>query len=169
MLGHRNEETSMQHRLVADLLLRSLLGFCTAVAVAAALQGESFFLVEQSSPRVAATAFGAYGGCDAFIITTEVPLQEGQTFGWRVAVPDGQPVAWREELVLPEAPLHWTGAHFVDIRDHGKIAVTAGIDLPSDGIVEHAWSITHGDPAGAYELRLWLDGNLHKVFHFNVE
>ena len=159
----------MHTRLVADLLFRSLLGFGTAIAVSAALQGESIFLVEQSSPRVAATAFGIYDECEGFTTTTFVPLETGQTFSWRIAVPDGQPVAWREELILPEAPLQWSGAHFVDIRDDGRVAVTAGVDVPYEGVVEHAWAITPGDPAGPYELRLWIDGDLHQVFHFNVQ
>ena len=159
----------MHTRLVADLLFRSLLGFGVAVVVSAALQGESVFLVEQPSARVAATAFGIYDDCAGFTTTTQVPLQPGQTFSWRLAVPDGQPVAWREELILPEAPLQWSGAHFVDIRDNGKVAVTAGVDLPYDGVVEHAWAITPGDPAGRYELRLWIDGDLHQVFRFDVQ
>jgi len=159
----------MHLRLASDLFLRSLLGFSVALAVAGLLQDERFFLVEHPSARVAATQFGVYNDCEGFVQTTSVPLVVGETFSWRIAVPDGQPVAWREELVLPEAPLTWSGAHFVDIRDDGKVAVTAGIDVPWDGVIEHAWSITDGDPKGDYELRLWVDGALHEVFRFHVE
>ncbi len=159
----------MHTRLASDLFLRSLLGFGVAIAVASVLQNERVFFVEQPSARVAATSFGMYDACDGYVPTTEVPLLVGQTFSWRIAVPDGQPVAWREELVLPEAPAQWSGANFIDIRDGGKVAVTAGIDLPYDGVIEHAWSITEGDPAGDYELRLWVDGELHQVFEFHVQ
>lgn len=158
----------MHIRLASDLFFRSFLGFGVAVAVAAFLQNEGVLFTHPSA-RVATTSFGIYDGCDDFVATDDVPLAVGQTFAWRVSVPDGQPVAWREELVLPSAPMTWSGAHFVDIRDDGRVAVTAGVDVPWEGAVEHAWSITEGDPAGDYELRLWIDGELHEVFDFHVE
>jgi len=159
----------MHIRLASDLFFRSFLGFGVAVAVASFLEGESVLLFEQPNERVAATAFGAYTDCGEFVPTTDIQLVVGETFAWRIAVPDGGPVAWREELILPNAPLQWSGAHFVDIRDDGRVAVTAGIDHPLGGVVEHAWSITEGDPAGDYQLRLWIDGDLHQVIDFHVQ
>ncbi len=158
----------MHLRLACDLFLRSFLGFGVALAVATTLHDPRFELFAHPSDRVAVTEFGVVDDCDGFSATRVVPLEVGQTFGWRLQVPDGQPVAWREELILPEAPAQWSGAHFVDIREDGRVAVTAGIDVPYEGVMGHGWSITEGDPAGRYELRLWIDGVLHDSFAFDV-
>lgn len=160
----------MHLRLAADLLFRSWFALATAIVVAGSVHDSDFFrlLDQQPSPRVSASAFGVYD-CGGFVPTTEVDLIPGETFGWRLAVPDGQPVMWREELVLPSAPAQWSGANFVDIRDDGRTAVTAGVDTPWNGELAHAWSITDGDPPGEYELRLWIDGRLHEIYRFNVQ
>lgn len=160
----------MHIRLATDLLLRSWLALGVAVFVAGAIHDSGFLLELEASPneRVAWTGFGVES-CEGFVETSDVDLIAGETFSWRLLVPDGQPVAWREELVLPSAPAQWSGAHFIEIKDGGRTAVTAGVDLPYEGLIGHGWSITDGDPPGDYELRLWVDGQLHHVFHFNVE
>jgi hypothetical protein len=159
----------MHLRLAADLLFRSWFALASALVVASLVHDSDFFrlLDVQPSDRVANSEFGVYG-CDGFTRTTEVDLVPGETFGWRLEVPDGRPVMWREELVLPSAPMQWSGANFVDIKDGGRTAVTAGIDMPYDGVMAHAWNITDGDPPGEYELRLWVDGQLHEIFRFQV-
>ncbi len=159
----------MHLRLAADLLFRSWFVLASALVVASAVHDHDFvrLLNVQPSERVVQTNFGVYE-CGDFNVTDEVALIPGETFGWRLDVPDGRPVMWREELVLPSAPLQWSGANFVDIKDGGRTAVTAGIDMPFMGTLAHAWSITDGDPPGEYELRLWIDGSLHEVFHFHV-
>jgi hypothetical protein len=160
----------MHLRLAADLLFRSWFVLATSIMVAGALQGTDFIrLLEQHpSPRVASSEFGIHE-CGGFLPTTDVPLIPGETFGWRLTVPDGQPVAWREELVLPAAPAVWSGAGFIDIRDDGRTAVTAGVDVPWQGELSHAWVVTEGDPPGDYELRLWVDGRLHEIYRFRVQ
>jgi hypothetical protein len=159
----------MHLRLAADLLFRSWFSLATALLVASVVHDSDVFRLMdiQPSERVTTTEFGVYD-CGGFVRTTEVDLMEGETFGWRLEVPDGQPVMWREELVLPSAPLRWSGANFVGIKDDGRTAVTAGVDLPFDGGLAHAWNITDGDPPGDYELRLWVDGQLHDIFRFTV-
>ncbi|MBM4279387.1 MAG: hypothetical protein FJ137_01045 [Deltaproteobacteria bacterium] len=159
----------MHLRLAADLVLRSSLALGVSVGVAQVLVDEGVFLHAEASPRVASAEFGVWTGCNDFLATEHVPLAVGQSFGWHIDVPDGRPVVWHEELVLPEAPASWSGAHFVEISDDGRVATTAGVDVPWEGSIEHAWSITEGDPAGEYELRLWIDGRLHERFFFQVE
>lgn len=160
----------MHLRLATDLLLRSWFALAVALGVASVVhESDAFRLFDvRPSARVSSTTFGVYDEC-GFAPTTTVAWAEGETFGWRVRVPDGQPVAWREELVLPSAPTSWSGAHFIDIKDAGRTAVTAGVDIPYDGELAHAWNLTAGDPPGDYELRLWIDGELHQVFTFHVE
>lgn len=159
----------MHLRLAADLLLRSALALGVSVGVASALVDGGVFLHVEPSARIAATTFGAWTECGALLATDHVPLVVGQAFGWRIEVPDGRPVVWHEELILPEAPAEWSGAQFVDISDDGRVATTAGVDIPFEGAIEHTWSITEGDPAGDYELRLWVDGQLQDRFFFHVE
>lgn len=163
----------MYARLTADLLTRCILAVGVTLTVAGLIHqhtdDDSGFAQLNISDRVAQTEFGVYG-CHGFAHGDQVPLIHGQTFAWRVWVPDGGPVSWREELVLPSPPAEWSGANFIEFRDDGRTAVTAGFDEPlADGIIEHAWSITDGDPPGDYELRLWIDGSLHQVFRFQVQ
>jgi hypothetical protein len=159
----------MYLRIAADLTARSLLALTVSVGVAGVLVDGDFFLREQPSARVTGTEFGSWTPCGTFVAADRVPLAVGETFGWQIEVPDGRPVVWREELVLPAPPSQWSGAHFIDISDDGRVATTAGVDVPWDGVIEHAWSITEGDPPGEYELRLWIDGRLHERFTFVVE
>ncbi len=159
----------MHLRLAADLLFRSWFVLASSMMIAGALQTTDFIrlLDHHPSPRVTSSEFGVHE-CGGFSPTTEVQLIPGETFGWRLMVPDGQPVAWREELVLPERPAQWSGVGFIDIRDEGRTAVTAGVDVPWEGELSHAWVVTEGDPPGDYELRLWVDGRLHDVYRFRV-
>ena len=159
----------MYLRLAADLTLRSLLALSVSVGVASALVDSDVFLRTQPSARVAQSSFGSWTPCGAFDVTDHVKLSTGEAFGWRLEVPDGRPVVWREELILPSAPAEWSGAYLIDVSDDGRVATTAGVDVPWDGVIEHAWSITAGDPPGEYELRLWVDGRLHERFFFHVE
>jgi hypothetical protein len=146
----------MHLRLAADLVFRSLLALSVSVRV-------------EPSARVASSTFGTWAPCGGFVATDRIPLSPGQGFGWHIDVPDGRPVVWHEELILPAAPAIWSGAYFVDISDDGRVATTAGVDVPFEGSIEHGWSITEGDPSGEYELRLWIDGQLQDRFFFTVE
>jgi hypothetical protein len=159
----------MYLRLAADLTARSLLALTVSLGVASALVDGEVFLRTEPSVRVSSAAFGSWTPCGAFLPADRVELVPGATFGWHVEIPDGRPVVWREELVLPAAPAQWSGAHFIDISDDGRVATTAGVDVPWGGVIEHTWSITDGDPPGEYELRLWIDGRLHERFRFVVE
>ena len=38
----------------------------------------------------------------------------------------------------------------------------------SDGMIQHAWSVANGDPAGDYEIRLFIEGKLVRTFKFEV-
>jgi hypothetical protein len=159
----------MHLRLAADILLRSALALGVSFGVASALVDGGVFLHVEPSARVASSTFGLWTACGDLIATEHVPLSPGQEFGWQIDVPDGRPVVWHEELILPAAPAEWSGAQFVDISEDGRVATTAGVDVPFEGSIEHTWSITEGDPAGDYELRLWVDGQLQARDFFRVE
>jgi hypothetical protein len=159
----------MHLRLAADLLLRSALALGVSIGVASVLVDSGAFVHVAPSARVASATFGTWTDCGALVATDHIPAVAGQSFGWRIHVPDGRPVVWHEQLILPAAPAEWSGARFVDISDDGRVATTASVDVPFDGVIEQGWTITEGDPVGDYELRLWVDGQLHERFFFRVE
>jgi hypothetical protein len=123
-------------RVVVDLFLRSLLCFGIALAV--------YGVVRPDAPRpapqcVAAppAVFGIVDGRGAFVPTDVVPLVVGQEFG--------------ENL---------------EVTDNGLVGVTERTERARGGVLEHGWIITEGDPAGPYELQLFVDGWHVQTFRF---
>ena len=96
-----------------------------------------------------------------------VPLQVGVVFGWRLAVADDAPIAWREVLRAPAEPRAWLGEDFTVSSDN-RSAIFDNVSIPEDGAIAHAWEITEGDPAGLHEMRVRIEGGRERVFHFVV-
>ena len=150
-------------RLAADLVCRSLLCFGIAAAVGGFLHDST-----PAAPTCAQEAYGVFGAYDDggdLVPGDLVPLRPGVEFGWRVQVTPGMHT-WREVLVTPAAPREWVGADLT-ITDDGRVGVTERTES-SEGMLEHAWTITDGDPAGAHEIRVYVDDALVKTFHFVV-
>jgi hypothetical protein len=153
-------------RLAADLICRSLLCFGIAAVVAGFVRDPAPNVSPQA-PEQTAAVFGAFDDEGDLVPSDVVPLVSGQQFGWRLSVDDNFPHTWREVLITPAAPREWVGAD-LQITDDGKVGVTERIEVPQNGLLEHAWTITDGDPAGQHELQLYLDGKLVKTFRFVV-
>ncbi len=154
-------------RIAADLICRSLLCFGIAAVVAG-------FVRAPTPPRAScvqsdetAAVFGAFDDEGDLIPSDVIPLVPGQQFGWRVAVDDSFPHTWREVLITPAAPREWLGSDLI-ITDDGKVGVTERTEAATNGLLEHAWTITDGDPAGQHELQVYVDGHLVKTFQFIV-
>jgi len=97
-----------------------------------------------------------------------VPDVEGEAYGWQVKVKTDKPkVRWREELTLPEAPRTW-GDDVKMRSDDGRTAVTEQETAPEDGVIRNVWAIAAGDPKGAYELKLTIEGEPTRTFLFEV-
>ena len=165
-------------RLAADLLVRSLLCFGIAAGVAGFLRGPADFadLADLADPNVRCTrdaaadsfaVFGAYDDMGDLVPADVIPLVPGQEFGWHLAVDDTFAHTWREVLITPAAPREWVGADLT-ITDEGRVGVTERSEVAVNGILEHAWTITDGDPAGQHEIQLYLDGRLVRTFRFTV-
>ncbi len=155
-------------RLAADLLCRSLLCFGIAAGVAGFLRAPPReHPVQACNDDSYGAVFGAYDDDGDLVATNVIPLVTGQEFGWSLAVDDTFEHTWREVLITPAPPREWIGADLV-VTDDGKVGVTERTEVAVDGMLEHAWTITDGDPAGAHEMQIYLDGRLVKTFHFLI-
>ncbi|HEY4223198.1 MAG TPA: hypothetical protein VGO62_17695 [Myxococcota bacterium] len=154
-------------RLAADLVCRSLLCFGIAGAVAGFMHAPLAASAPPVVPEQPSAVFGAFDECGDLVQTDLIPLVPGQEFGWRMPVADTFPHSWREVLITPNAPREWIGADLA-ITDDGKVGVTERTEAPIDGVLEHSWTVTDGDPAGQHEMQLYVDGTLVKTFHFVV-
>ncbi|QXE21706.1 hypothetical protein B6N60_00383 [Richelia sinica FACHB-800] len=106
-----------------------------------------------------------------FIPTTQVPLQEGYVYGWRIQLDKYQgEVKWREVLRLPKAPETWSTEFSEDfsISKDGKTATSKRSQTPVNGVIENFWTIAPGDPVGKHQIEVYIDERLIATFDFEV-
>lgn len=98
-----------------------------------------------------------------------IPNLPGVQYMWKLKTNFKAPVFVREEFILPEAPSTWkvrsTSAQLID---GGRECVMESFQPVDEGWVGHAWTVSPGDPAGLYEIRISLNGKLAHKFVFNV-
>lgn len=141
-----------------DLVNRTVLCF----GIAAAVYSVSVTNADPpppADPAYATIEFGILDGSGSFVASDVVPLALGQEFGWRMHVDDDEAHAWREVMIAPAAPREWIGDDLLVAAD-GTVGVTERVETARGGILSHGWSITEGDPAGPYQLHVFLDGEL---------
>jgi hypothetical protein len=112
-------------------------------------------------------------GEERFVPATEIPAEDGQVFGWVVAVDTSRAsLHWQEHLKLPRPPADWGDAADdpdVLISKDGRSAVAQGEDAVEDGeLSRFYWALAPGDPAGDYELDLAVEGKAVAHFAFRV-
>lgn len=120
---------------------------------------------------------GLLGALDAsgrqpFRPGTLLPLRDGQEFAWRLVVKTNKPfVRVREELTLPAEPRTW-GDPEPDIKRRttpdGRTAITEWRLAPVDGVLQSAWTVTTGDPAGTWVLKLKVEDQPERVFRLQA-
>ena len=111
-------------------------------------------------------------GRQAFTPAAVLPLRDGQEFGWRLVVTTRQPfVRVREELTLPAEPRTWgdpePGVKRRTTPD-GRTAITEWRLAPQDGVLQSAWTVTSGDPPGAWVLTLTVEDQPPRVFRLQA-
>jgi hypothetical protein len=131
----------------------------------------------RSTVQVLEAQVGLFGPRDAaglqrFSASTTLPLRDGQEFGWRLLVKTNQPfVRVREELTLPAEPRTW-GDPEPDIRRRttpdGRTAITEWRLAPVDGVLQSAWTVTRGDPAGTWVLKLKVEDQPERVLRLQA-
>jgi hypothetical protein len=102
-----------------------------------------------------------------------LPLRDGQEFAWRLVVQTRQPfVRVREELTLPAEPRTW-GDPEPEVRRRttpdGRTAITDWRLAPRDGVLQSAWTVTSGDPPGAWVLTLTVEDQPPRVFRLQAQ
>jgi len=112
-------------------------------------------------------------GEESFRATKEIPAEDGQAFGWVVAVDTTrQSLHWQEHLKLPRPPADWGDAATdpdIVIATDGRTVVAEGDDLVEDGeLSRFYWALAPGDPAGEYEMDIAIEGRQVGHFAFSV-
>lgn len=111
--------------------------------------------------------FGVVNARGALSPSSRVALRVGQQFGWQARATDDSAHRWREVLITPSPPREWRGDNLI-VAGCGRVGITERTDVAMGGLLTHTWSISPGDPLGPHELRLYLDGRLVDVFHFET-
>lgn len=100
-----------------------------------------------------------------------IPNLSGIQYAWRIKLKYPSPVFVREEFSLPEPPATWK-IRQQELRSAvsrgGDECVLEGFQLSDDGWIGHAWIISNGDPAGSYQIKVFVNGKEARTFRFNV-
>lgn len=114
--------------------------------------------------------FKKYIGTDEFTETGDVPLDEGQQFGFRIYIRgDGRSVPMKIEDIAPTAPKTWgKPSEHVKISPDGRMSTWEGL-VPTEKLVEMFHEIAEGDPEGNYETRVYVRDQLVKTFNYTVK
>jgi hypothetical protein len=112
-------------------------------------------------------------GEERFTPTTDVPAEDGQTFGWVLEIQTRrESLHWQEHLRLPRPPVDWGDAADdpdILISKDGKSVAAQGEDTVEDGeLSRFYWSLAPGDPGGDYELDVAVEGKSVAHFRFRV-
>ena len=108
-----------------------------------------------------------------FVPSTTLPLQDGQQFGWRLQLQTKlKTVRVREELTLPAEPRTW-GDPEPDLKRKtsadGRTATTELQLVPVDGVIQFSWTVTRGDPAGTWVLKVQVEDLPVQIFRLQAK
>lgn len=108
----------------------------------------------------------------AFTASRQLPLQDGQAFGWRLRLaPAGGEVRVRETLTLPAEPRTF-GDPEPGLRRRtspdGRSVISEYRLQPQDGWIANSWTVTRGDPPGRWRITVELEGQPPQVFEFEA-
>jgi hypothetical protein len=111
-------------------------------------------------------------GSPGFVATRNLPLKDGQVFGWRIQLRHPtRAVRVREELTLPAEPKTWgdpePGLKRKTTAD-GRTAITELQLTPQNGVISQSWTVTIGDPKGSWVIKVRVDGGPEQVFRFDA-
>ena len=107
-----------------------------------------------------------------FLPAAVLPLKDGQEFGWKISLrTTKKSVRVWEELTLPSEPRTWgdpePGLKRKTSPD-GRTATTEQWLAPVDGIISSRWSVTSGDPRGAWVLKVRVEDQAERVFRLDA-
>jgi hypothetical protein len=154
--------------MLGPMLLSTALLACAGAAAA------------EAPPRAAVTVVSAQAGLfgppaaarGEFVASQQLPLADGQEFGWRLEVRTAQKsVRVVEELTLPSEPRTWgdpePGLKRRTTPD-GRTAITELDLVPAGGFVQSRWTVTTGDPKGTWILKVRVENQPERVFRIQA-
>ncbi len=99
-----------------------------------------------------------------------IPNLAGVQYGWKIKTNSQLPIFVREEFTLPEPPSTWKlrQGGTSELKNGGEQCILESFQSTDDGWIGHAWTASHGDPPGKYEIKVWVNGKLAHDFLFNV-
>jgi tetratricopeptide (TPR) repeat protein len=107
-----------------------------------------------------------------FFPTDEVPYREGVEYGWMMVVDTSRTsLNWEEQFELPAPPQSWgtiEAGGFTTISADGRTAVTEGSTELVETVIGNSWLLERGDPLGAHEIRIYVEGEYVTTFEFVV-
>jgi hypothetical protein len=145
--------------------------FLAMAAAAGCATGPVQPLANPPPPALPSPAMAMFGRSDdrgRFLRLTDLALEPGMQFGWRIRLPCTGPVEYVETLVLP-APGDWSqilDARRTDprylretsISDDGRTTVTHDYAACVGGWIEHQWTIAAADPPGEWSIKVEIAG-----------
>ena len=163
-------EFQRSSRLLRALVSALLVGACLQVAAVGPARPAANVIITQAQagllgPPAAAAA--------QFVPSAQLPLQDGQEFGWRMQLKTKlTQVRVREELTLPTEPRTWgdpePGLKRRTSAD-GRTATTELLLMPVDGVIQFTWTVTRGDPAGAWVLKVQVEDLPAQTFRLQAK
>lgn len=100
-----------------------------------------------------------------------VPNLPGVQYAWKLKCKNTNPLFVKEEFTLPEPPSTWKikqDEAATELTKGGQQCILESFQPTDDGYIGHSWTVSAGDPAGRYEIKIWLNGNFAHQFIFNV-
>ena len=155
----------------------SLLLFAFALGGPAIAETPSESLGAAKGYEVVSAEFGLFNSTSStaadFAPTAVVPLTPNQGYGWVMRLRTAKPkIQWREEFTLPASPGTWGVPEPLGTRavsEDGRTSVTEREVSPDQGLIYNSWAVAPGDPKGRYVIRVFVEGDLAKVFEFDVQ
>ncbi len=150
-----------------------LVAFMAAILVA----GCTGLQPTTSAVTIVSAEFGLFrppwGARHFFEPTNVVPNRVGQPYGWQIRVnTDLKTIRWKEEFVLPEAPKYWGDNQKTPqytVSEDRRISTTERAVPNNGGMLFNLWEVAPDDPKGNYEMRVYIEDQLVRVFKFVVE
>jgi hypothetical protein len=162
--------------IFAALLLAVCLG-CTRPNVAAKpeVAHDATAAEPMRAPFVETMLFGYWAGepfTTPWVEATNIPLRPGLYFGWRIKLraPHGKFAQVVERVTAPRPPATWgpLEKRRMVSADRSVATSPSTLRVRDDWIDRSNWMISEGDPAGAYQIEMQVNGRMAARLTFHL-
>jgi hypothetical protein len=162
------EPSSHEPRNIALLGVVALAGCWSAPPPVAPIPARAAPPVVHRDPEPTTAEFGIVDDDGVLHPATEIPHYPGSAFGWRLQLGCEHTVEVDEELRLP-SPGDWSADPDIRVSANGKTARVHSEAACVDGWIENTWTVSAGDPPGAWSLRVTAAGFAPQTFRATFE